>query len=406
MKLTKRSVETIEVGIARFFIWDDELKGFGLRVEASGRKTFVCRYRADGVRRQYTIGRFGIVTVDQARQEARRILGSVSLGDDPGATREAKRHAVRFRDLVEAYLEGHGPRLKPGTYKDYESALRNHATPALGKLAADAITPADINRLHIKLADRPYRANRVVAYVGSVFSWGARNGLVPKGFNPTSEIHLFKEPGRERYLTTEELERLGQVLDLAETDGLPWEIKATAVTAKHVPKTQQRIVYPVHVTAAIRLLLLTGCRLREILNARWQDVDLERGFLWLPDSKVGRRPVLLSSVAVAILADLPRQASYIVPGNSADKPRHDLKKPWTHIRHHAGLDDVRLHDLRHTHASIGAGAGLGLPVVGKLLGHKSSQTTERYAHLADDPLRRGAEIVGEQLNRALKRGAH
>lgn len=183
MQLTKRTIETVEPGSARLFVWDDELKGFGLRVEISGRKTFVCRYRSGGIRRQYTIGRFGVLTVDQARQEARRILGSVSLGDDPGATREAKRHAIRFRELVGAFLEGHGAHLKPGTYKDYESALRNHAVPVLGKLAAGAITPADINRLHIKLADRPYRANRVVAYVGSVFSWGAQRvgaqGLQP-----------------------------------------------------------------------------------------------------------------------------------------------------------------------------------------------------------------------------------
>ena len=401
MKFTKRSVETIEARHGRFFAWDDELKGFGLRVEASGRKTFVCRYRAGGTRRQYTVGRFGVVTVDQARQAARRILGSVSLGEDPGAVRQAGRSAIRFRDLVEAFLEGHGPRLKPGTYKDYESALHKHANLVLGNLAAEAITPSDINRLHLKLSDRPYRANRVVAYTGSVFSWAGRNGFVPKGFNPTTEVVRFKEPSRERYLTTDELERLGAALDQAETDGLPWEIKALGETAKHVPKTQQRIVYPAHVTAAIRLYLLTGCRVSEILNARWQDADLERGFLWLPDSKTGKRPVLLNSGAVAILAGLPRLGSYIIAGSDPGNPRHDLKKPWAQIRHYAGLDDVRLHDLRHTHASIGAGAGLGLPIVGKLLGHKSPQTTERYAHLADDPLRRGAELVGERVGKAL-----
>lgn len=404
MKLTKRSVEQVEPTGSRYFIWDDDLKGFGMRVEASGRKTFICRYRSDGVRRQYTLGRFGTVTVDQARGEARRVLGSVSLGDDPGASKQARRSALRFCDLVEAFLQGHGPKLKPGTRKDYESALLNHAVPVLGNLVVEAITVADMNRLHLKLSDRPYRANRVLAYVGSAFSWGQRNGLLEKGFNPAADIKRFKELSRERYLTADELKRLGEVLRQAETEGLPWEIKATGSTAKHIARTRQVEVYPPHVTSAIRLLLLTGCRLREILHLRWQDVDLQRRFLWLPDSKTGKRPVLLSAASAEVLSALPRIGSCVIPGADPNRPRHDLKKPWSHIRRLAGLDDVRLHDLRHTHASIGAGAGLGLPIVGGLLGHKSTQTTQRYAHLADDPLRRAAETIGEELGKALKGG--
>jgi integrase len=217
-------------------------------------------------------------------------------------------------------------------------------------------------------------------------------------------VQRFKEPSRERYLSSDEIRRLGEVLRQAESSGLPWEIKAAGASVKHVAKTNRAEVYPPHVTGAVRLLLLTGCRLREILDLRWQDVDLDRGFLWLPDSKTGKRAVLLSAAATEVLTTIPRLGTYVVPGASPEMPRHDLKKPWSHIRRLANLDDVRLHDLRHTHASIGAGAGLGLPIVGGLLGHKSTQTTQRYAHLADDPLRRAAERIGEELNRALSHG--
>jgi len=210
-----------------------------------------------------------------------------------------------------------------------------------------------------------------------------------------------ERPDRERCLTTAEIQRLGEVLRQAETEGLPWEIRAEGSALRHVNKTRQTQVYPLHVAGAIRLLLLTGCRLREIFPARWQDIDLERGFLRLADSKTRRRPVLLNAAAASVLAALPRIGQFVIAGSDPVKPRHDLKKPWSHIRHAAGLDDVRLHDLRHTHASVGAGAGLGLPIVGSLLGHRSTHTTQRYAHLADDPLRRATERIGDELGRAI-----
>jgi integrase len=160
----------------------------------------------------------------------------------------------------------------------------------------------------------------------------------------------------------------------------------------------QIITYPPEVTNAIRLLLFTGCRLREILNLRWVEVDLERGLLHLPDSKTGRKTVVLNTAALDILSAMPRQDSYVVPSERRGQPRHDLKRPWDHIRSAAGLDDVRLHDLRHTHASFGVASGLGLPIIGRLLGHSSPLTTARYAHLADDPVRRASDIIGAKLS--------
>ena len=406
MKITKRNVDALKLAGRRYAVWDEALPGFGVRVEVKGSKTFICRYRSSGIRRQYTIGRYGVLTTEEARAEARRILGAVALGNDPSSARQSQRAAVRFCDLVDAFLQGHGPKLKQRTCEDYESALRKHAVPALGHMSAETISPADLNKIHVKLAGHPHRANRVMAYVSSIYSWGGKQGIIPRDCNPARNVARFREEGRERYLSSEELERLGAVLRKAETDGLEWTIKAGGDTAKHLPKPEKRkTVYSAHVTGAIRLLLLTGCRLREILNLRWSEVDFERSLLNLPDSKTGRKVVFLNAAAAGVLKELPRVGSYVIPGNNPDRPRHDLKKPWEHMRRTAGIEGVRIHDLRHTHASIGAGSGLGLPIVGKLLGHKCPATTVRYAHFADDPLRHATEMIGENLTRSLNAGS-
>jgi len=402
MRISKRSVDTLEPADKRYFVWDDDLAGFGVRVETSGRRTFICRYRADGARRQFTIGKHGVITAEAARAEARRILSSATLGDDLSQARNDERRELSFSELVGVFLEGHGPKLKPKTCKEYESALRKHAIPAVGKLRASAVSTQELNKLHVRLVETPYRANRLMAYIGSVYSWAGKNGYAERGFNPASDVKRYRESPRERYLTSEELDRLGSVLREAETTGLPWTIQAIGENAKHLPDVKkQRTVYSTTVTAVVRLLLLTGCRLGEILTLRWEMVDLERGFLFLPDSKTGTKHVVLNRSAANVLASLPKAGPYVVPGDDPSRPRHDLKKPWQHIRQQAGIEDVHLHDLRHTHASIGAGAGLSLPVIGKLLGHASSQTTQRYAHLADNPVREGAERIGERLQQAI-----
>jgi len=405
MRLSKRTVDALVPKDQRYTEWCDALPGFGVRVETSGRKTFVCRYRQNGVRRQYTIGPAHVITAEEARREARRVMGAARFGKDLAADRNSARRASTVAALCAAFLEGHGPKLKPNTRKDYDSVFARHIRPAIGHLPAEAVTVSDLNQVHLRLADHPYRANRAMAYLGSAYSWGAKHGLIPRSCNPTRDVRRFREQARERYLTSVELQRLGTVLRKAETEGLAWEVKANGETAKHVAKAKnQRTIYPVHVTGAIRLLLFTGCRLREILNLRWSEVDSERGLLQLSDSKTGRKVVFLNRTALGILMSLPRTGRYVIPGEYSDQPRHDLKKPWDHIRREAGLDDVRLHDLRHTHASIGAASGLGLPIVGKLLGHKTPTTTQRYAHLADDPVRQGAETIGMALSRALGDG--
>ena len=235
--------------------------------------------------------------------------------------------------------------------------LRKYVVPRFGKRAAEKISPAEIAHLHHELRDRPYQANRMLAIVASMYGFAARRGSCRRGSKPVEGIERYRELARERYLTTEELNRLGEALHLAETTGLPWRPRTDKPPSKHLAKEEnQRTLFPPEVVLAFRLLLLTGARLREILRLEWRHVDLERGLLLLPDSKSGRKTIVLSAPALDLLRSCDRASDFVVPGAGGDRPRSDLKKPWRAIQRYADLEGVRIHDLRHTFASIGAGA--------------------------------------------------
>jgi integrase len=416
IKLTKRAADAARPAAARYELWDADLKGFGLRVEPSGVKTFIVRYRPGGGRmapkRFMSIGRLGTVTPDQARQNAKKLLGAAASGKDPAADKKRQRGVLTVGVLAERFLAEHvEPKRKPSTAALYRHALRGYLVPVLGRRGANDVARADVARLHHKLRGKPFLANRVLAVAGSMFSWAAEHGLCAEGHNPTTRVERYPEDRRERFLSSDELERLGRALREAETTGLPWGPDSSNPKAKHAPKEKnRRVVIGREATAAIRLLLFTGGRLREILHLRWEHYDAERGLLLLPDSKTGRKTIILNAPAVSVLAGLPRKSPFVIPGEPRDgegksagpKPRADLKRPWAAIAKRAKLDGVRLHDLRHTHASFGAGAGLGLPILGKLLGHTQASTTQRYSHLADDPLRRASERIGGTIAAALE----
>jgi integrase len=284
--------------------------------------------------------------------------------------------------------------------------LERLALPELGKRKAEKITTAEIQRLHSKLKNTPYQANRLLRVLSSLFTFAAKDHSVPAGFNPCRGIEYFPEEGRERYLTTQELARIGEAIREAETIGLPYAVDGEKPKAKHAPKAaNRRTVIGPHAAAAIRLLIFTGARLREILHLKWEQVDIERGLLLLPKSKTGKKTIVLNAPALAVLNAVPRVGAFVIAGTSAgekdERPRADLKKPWRAVSRRAGLEGVRIHDLRHTHASVGAGAGLGLPIIGKLLGHTQSTTTERYAHLDSDPLRKASEAIANHLASAM-----
>lgn len=407
-KLTKRTIDAIRPPVRPAIYYDDELTGLGIWVSPSGTKSWFVEYRPGDrgrsvPKRRMVLGRTNILTPDQAREAAREALAGVALGQDPAALRSSARAMTTFREFAERYLtEEAATKLKPRTVVNYRIYLRKHAVPFIGNIKLDMVMPSNIARMHRQIGkDTPMTANRVVECIGSVYRYAATCGLVKRGHNPAAYVEAFREQRRERFLTSQELARLGDAIREAETTGIAWVIDEDKPNAKHIPKKMRVNNIGPHAAAALRLLILTGARLREILNLRWEYVDIERGLLLLPDSKTGRKTIVLNAPALAVLSGLPRVGSVVIMGDDPEKPRHDLNRPWKLVSKRAGLAGVRIHDLRHTHASIGAGAGLGLPIIGKLLGHKQASTTARYAHIDNDPLRQASERIGNQIAAAM-----
>lgn len=406
-RISKRTVDahSCSAGKDRAFLWDEALAGFGVAVFPNGKKTYVAQFRRHGRSRRVTIGDHGRLTPDEARSEAKKILGGAETGVDLVAQRKADRAVQTFGQLADEFIEHHvSTKRKARTLSEYRGVLERYLRPAIGTTRMADLSPAEIWKLHSKLRKSPYAANRAVALVSAVWNWAARRGEVEKAKNPCLGLERFEERGRERFLSSIELARIGDVLRKAETIGLPYSVDESSENAKHAPKVgnRRRILDP-YAIAAIRLLILTGARLREILHAKWAEVDFERGILHLTDSKTGRKPVYLSAAALALLSALPKVSGnpFVVPGDKEGAPRVDLKKPWVAITKAADLEGLRVHDLRHSFASVGAGASLGLPIIGKLLGHSQPATTHRYAHLDADPMRRAVETIGATISAAL-----
>lgn len=387
------------------FYFDDELAGFGLYRTTTGTGTFFAEFRpvAGGSKKRLKLGRVGTLKATEAREAARKAIANAALGKDLAQTRSDERGSLTVKDLVSDYIEESvAVNRKESTAALYRILLRKHVAPRLGTTKAVVLTRVDVQRAHAAMSrEGRVTANRVVKLISAAYGWGARHGHVPEGTNPASGIILNKEEGRERFLTADEMLAIGSAMIEAETIGLPVD----AGTAKHAP-VGQRVVMSPYATAAIRLLMLTGARLREILNLRWTEVDLDRGVLRLPDSKTGKKNVYLPTAAVDIIKGLTKLGAYVIAGESAgtkhEKPRADLKRPWAAICKRAGVSGVRIHDLRHTFASTGVGDQMGLPVIGTLLGHADPSTTARYAHLADDAARRAVEAIGGKIAAALE----
>ncbi len=379
MRLTKTAADAATFAGGTDYRWDDALPCFGLRIYPSGRKAFVVSYRYQRRKKIKVLGRYGVLTVDQARRRAREVLAEVTLGHEPSTSRnEASDALPTFADLAERYLRDHAiPKKKPKSAAEDKRMLEATILPAFGTIAAEALSRDDISRLHSSLGATPYKANRVLALLRKACNLAEAWGWRPDGSNPCRHVQPFKEKSRERFLSAEELGRLGVVLNEAE---------------------ESEVESPVAL-AAIRLLLLTGCRKSEILSLRWEEVDLERQVLFLPDSKTGAKVVPLGRAAVDVLEHqrIVQGNPYVFPGRGGKGHLIGLQKIWERIRESAELPDVRLHDLRHSFASAGAGVGMGLPIIGKILGHADPGTTARYAHLATDPLVQAADQISKKL---------
>lgn len=383
-KLTKRTIDATRYrspGSAHcagaHYLWDSEVAGFGLRIYPSGRRSFLITYRIRGKQRFFTLGRYGELTVQQARAQALQLLARVRRGEDPAAERRAYRESPTVNDLMKRYMEEHAvPTKKPASVRTDEVNWRL-ILPKLGERRVADLTRDDVEGFRAPLADRPTMFNALRKLLSCSLNLAELWGWRPEGSNPCRHVKPFKANKRERYLSQQEVLRLSQALDNAE---------------RHQGMNPSAIL-------AIRLLLLTGCRCGEIRTLRWQDVDFERKCLRLPDSKTGAKVVYLNAPALQVLAGIQRddENPYVFPGVKPGRPVSNLRDSWGQVRKAIGLEDVRLHDLRHTFASFGVGLGLSLQLVGKLLGHSNISTTQIYAHLADDPVRQANERIGAEI---------
>ena len=376
-KLTKRAVEALKADGADTVYWDGELTGFGVRVRKSGRKNYVLQTRVRGKLRWFTIGQHGRITAVEARVAALEILAQAKKGIDPrdaNARRKAEPVMVELgRRFLEEYVPAH---CKPSTQAGYQRSVTLFIDPAIGEMRISEVERKDIAKLHHDMRDKPYQANRALGVLSKMFSLAEVWALRPDGSNPCRHVKRYKERMRERFLSPEETERLGEVLREAEPE-MPSAV------------------------AAFRLLLLTGCRLSEIQLLRWEYVKDD--CIELPDAKTGGRVVPLGPEARAVLADLPREEDnpWVITGRLPGSHLTDLQKPWRRIRARAGLEDVRIHDLRHSYASRALALGESLTMIGKLLGHTQVQTTARYAHLARDSIQNAAARITGSIGESL-----
>jgi site-specific recombinase XerD len=382
-KITKRTIDRVRPGPKDFFVWDEEMPGFGVRVMPSGVRSYVVQYRKGSRTRRTAFSRVGIMTPEEARKHARELLVAVDKGRDPAGEAEEHRRSPTVAALSERFLAEHvAHRCKPSTQREYRRSVELFIKPNLGSYKIGDVERSNIAKLHHDMRHIPYQGNRTLGVLSKLFNLAEAWGLRPDGSNPCRHVQKHRERRRERHLSPEEIGQLGKVLADAEQTGAE----------------------PKPVINAFRLLILTGARLSEIQTLKWEYV--RDGYLALPDSKTGAKRIVLGRQAAHVLQQIGRLPDnpYVIAGTLPGQHWTDLQRPWRRIRAKAGLTGVRIHDLRHTFASIAVGGGESLAIIGRLLGHSHVQTTERYAHLAPDPLRDSADRIAGEIYSAMSGG--
>lgn len=428
-RITQRSVEAIRPAERDVKIWDSEIPGFGVKVTPKGRRVYILQYWAPGrahTRRTLTIGVHGTpvkrlvggleVTVDLtahiARELAREFRADVQRGADPAGARGDARQATKLRTLAalsDEFLDECRAKRKASTATEYSRIFRQYLIPAFGRHVVDGITTRDVANLHLRMRETPAQANRCLAVLSAFLNWCNSRNYRAQAPNPCAQVTPYPERARERFLNADELARLQTALDTAVSSGLPPapELRRKAkskATAKHRPKSADK-PQPAnpYAVAAIRFLFYTGWREQEALTLRWDAVDLTSGIATLNETKTGKVTHQLAEWARRLLETLPRVegSPYVFPGKDPSRPLREIKRVWSAVRYAARLQGVRLHDIRHTAASFGVGAGLSLYQVGKLLGHKRASTTQRYAHIHAEIEKRAANTQADAIHAAL-----
>lgn len=392
-KLQKRvlseAVRALEQGLParEGFLWDTDIRNFGVRVKPSGTATFILRLRIGHERRQESIGIFGSPwTVEMAREKATLLQAGAINGVDPKQVRQdaAKEPTVEklARRFMEEVVE---TKRKPATAREYGRQFEKIILPALGKRLVKDITFEEMNRLHHDLRATPIQANRVRATLSKMFNLAEEWGIRLRHSNPCTYVEKFPEQPRKRFLSEAEFKRLGKALSQVEDEGSEGP----------------------YVVAAVRLLIFTGARLTEILTLRWDQVDKERRFLRLPDHKTssstGEKIIHLNEAALDVLDSLPVTLGnpHVIPGRRQQAHLVNLEDSWQRIRAKAKIQDVHLHDLRHSFGSVLVSSGVSLHMIGALLGQTQAATTQRYAHLAPSPLKDANEAAGAKIREAM-----
>lgn len=384
-KITKQFVETAAPQERDLLVWDTELAGFGLKVTPKGKRVYILQYRARGRVRRYTIGSHGQWTPHQARQEVARLRGEIARGQDPADAKITNRKAATVAQLCDRYLEEHVElHNKPSTAKEFRRLVENRIKPSLGAMKAKDVARHDVMRLHRSMRNTPRQANLVLAVLSKIFSLAELWDLRPDNSNPSRLIKRYPENQRERFLSEDELGRLGAALSVAERDG-----------SAH-PST----------IAALRLLALTGCRLSEVLKLKWEHVDFDASALNLPDAKAGGRVHPIGAPALSILADIPpvEGSSWVLNGvkSGSHISVSAVEKAWKRLCERAKLSDCRIHDLRHTVGTYAGQTGANAFLVRDKLGHKTLAMTGRYVSRDADPLRQLSETVESRIEAAMR----
>ena len=380
LTLSKQSVDRLPVADREVVFWDQHLPGFGVRVYPTGSKVYMAHARSGGKTRRVTIGRHGTWSTERARREAGTLIADIKAGKTPSRPGANSPSATgpTIAELAEDYMTQHvALRCKPTTQRSCRHIVDKFLLPRFGTLRLGEITPDHVAALHYRLRETPIMANQVVSLLSRLFKQAAASGDAPAGGNPCRFIKKYPTRSCERFLSEQEYDRLGAVLGEFESAG---RVSTSAA-------------------AAIRLLMLTGCRRNEILTLKWEDVDLEHDELRLRDAKTGARAVPMSPTARQVLTSIPRQPDnpWVIFGRWSGSRLANLNASWQLVRREAGLEDVRLHDLRHSFASSALALGESLPMIARLLGHSQIQTTARYAHLARHSVKAAADRIADSL---------
>lgn len=395
VKITKSFVDKVGPTNRDAFYFDSEVKGFGLKQSVGGKKTYVVQYRINGRKRRFTIGTHGSPwTPDSAKVEAKRLLGLVANNTDPAELKAEIKNDITLGELCDLYLKEGCTTKSPNTIATDTGRINRHIKPLLGNRKIKSVTRSMVERFMIDVANGktkvdvktgkrgraivrggPGTASKCVALLSAVFNFAIKRDLLEG--NPATGIKKYKDKKRERFLTSNEFKTLGETL---------------AEASQHNP----------YALAAIKILMLTGLRKNEVINMRWDDLQLEIGVILIPESKTGKKFVPLTQPVATILIGLPKieGSEFIFPGVD-NKPYQGLPKVWSKIRAQAKLEDVRLHDLRHSFASVGAMDGESLYILGKLLGHADQSTTQRYAHIGNNPLTKSAESIASKIDKLM-----